>query len=98
MTKHEARDEPRADVVTVDMKLDLIEKVRLMSDKGLTKLVDFVRGQLQGAVSDLEDDRVQIRVDDFDYVSFQLVADFVEDTLLRDQPSKRLKTGTEIVL
>lgn len=96
--KPETRDEPRADVVTTDMKLDLIEKVRLMSNEGLTKLVDFVRGSVQSAVSDLEDDRLQIRVDDFDYASFQLVVEFVEDTLLRDQPSKRLKTGTEIVL
>ena len=42
--KPDTRDEPRADVVTTDMKLDLIEKVRLMSNEGLTKLVDFVRG------------------------------------------------------
>lgn len=85
-------------MVTTDMKLDLIEKVRLMSNEGLTKLVDFVRGSVQSAISDLEDDRLQIRVDDFDYPSFLLVVEFVEDTLLRDQPSKRLKTGTEIVL
>lgn len=56
--KPESRDEPRADVVTTDMKLDLIEKVRLMSNEGLTKLVDFVRGSVQSAVSDLEDDRL----------------------------------------
>ena len=85
-------------MVTVDMKLDLIEKVRLLSNEGLTKLVEFVRGQVQAAISDLEDDRLQIRVDDFDFGSFQQVVDFVEETLLRDQPSKRLKTGTEIVL
>jgi len=80
------------------MKLDLIEKVRLLSNEGLTKLVEFVRGQVQAAISDLEDDRLQIRVDDFDFGSFQQVVEFVEETLLRDQPSKRLKTGTEIVL
>ncbi len=85
-------------MVTVDMKLDLIEKVRLLSNEGLTKLVEFVRGQVQAAISDLEDDRLQIRVDDFDFGSFQQVVEFVEETLLRDQPSKRLKTGTEIVL
>ena len=80
------------------MKLDLIEKVRLLSNEGLTKLVEFVRGKVQAAISDLEDDRLQIRVDDFDFGSFQQVVEFVEETLLRDQPSKRLKTGTEILL
>ena len=43
-------------------------------------------------MSELEDDRLQIRVDDFNFQVFQQVLDFVEDTLLSEQPSKRLKT------
>lgn len=59
-----------ADEVTVEMKLELINKVRMLSNEGLTKLVSFVTAQMESAVSELEDDRVQIRIDDFDIGTF----------------------------
>ena len=40
------------------MKLELINKVRMLSNEGLTKLVSFVTGAMQSAVSELEDDRL----------------------------------------
>ena len=59
-----------SDEVTVEMKLELINKVRMLSNEGLTKLVSFVTSQMESAVSELEDDRVQIRIDDFDIATF----------------------------
>ena len=40
-------------------------------------------------MSDLEDERVQIRIDDFDRDTFNNVLEFIEEILLGEQPSKR---------
>jgi hypothetical protein len=54
----------------VEMKLELVNKVRMLTNEGLTKLVSFVNGCMESAVSELEDDRLQIRIDDFDFSTF----------------------------
>lgn len=47
-------------------------------------------------MTDLEDERVQIRVDDFDKETFGNVLAYIEEILLNEQPSKRQKTAQEI--
>ena len=75
--------------ITVDMKMDLVAKVKKLSNEGLTKMVKHVQLIAQAAMSDLEDERVQIRIDDFDRDTFNSVLDFIEEILLSEQPSKR---------
>ena len=71
------------------MKMDLVAKVKKLSNEGLTKLVKHVQSVAQPAMSELEDERVQIRIDDFDRDTFNGVLDFIEEILLNEQPSKR---------
>ena len=78
------------------MKMDLVAKVKKLTNEGLTKLVAFVQATVASSMSDLDDQRVQIRVDDFDKVTFHLVLEHIEDVLLNEQPSKRQKTSHEI--
>ena len=84
------------DKVTIDMKMDLVAKVKKMSNEGLTKLVKHIQANVQSAMSELEDERVQIRVDDFDKETFNSVLEFIEEVLLNELPSKRQKTSAEI--
>ena len=44
-------------------------------------------------MTNLGDERVQIRVDDFDKETFTSVLDYIEEILLNEQPSKRQKTA-----
>ena len=78
-----------SDKVTVDMKMDLVAKVKKLSNEGLTKLVKHIQTVSQASMSELEDERVQIRVDDFDKDTFNGVLEFIEEILLNEQPSKR---------
>lgn len=71
------------------MKMDLVAKVKKLSNEGLTKLVKHVQQTARSAMSDLEDERVQIRIDDFDRDTFNDVLDKIEEILLSEQPSKR---------
>ena len=78
------------------MKMDLVAKVKKLSNEGLTKLVTFVQQTSSGSIQELEDQRVQIRVDDFDKNAFNSVLEHIEDLLLGELPSKRQKTSNEI--
>lgn len=86
----------QSEKVTTDMKMDLVAKVKKLSNEGLTKLVKHVQTVAQLAMTELEDERVQIRVDDFDKETFNGVIEFIEEILLNEQPSKRQKTAHEI--
>jgi len=66
------------------MKMDLVAKVKKLSNEGLTKLVKHVQTVAQLAMTELEDERVQIRVDDFDKETFNGVIEFIEEILLNE--------------
>ena len=66
------------------MKMDLVAKVKKLSNEGLTKLVKYVQSNAQPAMSELEDERVQIRIDDFDRDTFNSVLEYIEEILLNE--------------
>lgn len=41
----------------------------------------------------MEQDKVQIKVDDFDRESFNKINEYVEELILTEQPSKKQKTA-----
>jgi hypothetical protein len=74
------------------MKLEFVEKVKKLSNEGLTKMVTKIQEILATSISDLDSDRIQIKVDDFDRENFNKINEFVEELILQDVPSKRQKT------
>jgi hypothetical protein len=58
------------DEVTRDMKLEFCAKVKKLSNKGLTSLVQKIKEVKAQSISDLPDDKIQIRVDDFEFSEF----------------------------
>jgi len=47
-----------SDKVTVDMKMDLVAKVKKLSNEGLTKLVKHIQSAASVSVTELEDERI----------------------------------------
>lgn len=56
--------------VTVEMKMDFVEKVKRLSNEGLTKMVSKIQELRAQSINDLENDKIQIKIDDFDKESF----------------------------
>jgi len=52
------------------MKYELIDKVKKLSNEGLTQMVQHIQQVLPGSISDMENDKVQIKIDDFDRDAF----------------------------
>ena len=78
--------------VTVDKKMEFVEKVKKLTNEGLTKMVEHIQSLLPQSISDLENDRIQIKVDDFDKDTFSKVSEFIDELIINDQPSKRQRT------
>merc|ERR1740139_1278825 len=72
-------------IVSVDMKMDLVHKIKKLHDEGLTKTVNRIAQLMESSMSEMENDHVQIRIDDFDMPTFKAVLDFVEDILMNEQ-------------
>lgn len=78
--------------VTAEMKYEFIDKVKKLTNEGLTQMVQHIQTLLPQSISDLENDKIQIKVDDFDKETFSKLSEFVEDLIINEQPSKRVRT------
>ena len=78
--------------VNVEKKMEFVDKVKRLTNEGLTKMVEHIQTLLPQSISDLENDRIQIKVDDFDKDTFSKISEFIDELIINDQPSKRQRT------
>lgn len=78
--------------VTAEMKYEFIDKVKKLTNEGLTQMVQHIQSLLPQSISDLENDKIQIKVDDFDKETFGKVTEFIEELIINEQPQKRVRT------
>ena len=81
-----------ADVVTREQKLEFVAKIKKLSNHGLTQMVNKIKEVKAQTISELPEEKIQIRVDDFDKSEFEQINKFVESILFNELPSKRQKT------
>ena len=81
-----------ADVVTREHKLEFVAKIKKLSNHGLTQMVNKIKEVKAQTISELPEEKIQIRVDDFDKNEFEQINKFVESILFNELPSKRQKT------
>ena len=71
--------------VTLEMKMEFVEKVKKMSNEALTKMVQHIQTLAPATISDLDQqDKIQIKVDDFDRDTFAKLNDFVDDIIINE--------------
>ena len=72
--------------------MEFIDKVKKLTNEDLTKMVANIQILLPQSISDLENEKIQIKVDDCDREIFNKITEFVEDLIIAGQPSKRQRT------
>jgi hypothetical protein len=78
--------------VTRDMKLDFVNKIKKLGNAGLTSLVDKVKEMKGTSITQLPQEKIQIRIDDFEKTEFLQLQDHIDNLLIEELPSKRQKT------
>lgn len=74
------------------MKYEFIDKVKKLTNEGLTQMVQHIQSLLPQSISDLENDKIQIKIDDFDRETFSKMTDYIEELIINEAPSKRQRT------
>jgi hypothetical protein len=59
-----------ADIVTRENKLEFVAKIKKLSNQGLTSMVNKIKEIKAQTISELPEEKIQIRVDDFDKNEF----------------------------
>ena len=77
------------DLVTKEMKLEFCGKVKKLSNKGLASLVLKVKQVKAQSIKNLPDEKMQIRVDDFERSEFNQISQHVDEILFQEMPNKR---------
>ena len=71
--------------VSLEMKMEFVGKVKKMSNEALTKMVQHIQTLAPTTISDLDQqDKIQIKVDDFDRETFAKLNDFVDDIIINE--------------
>ena len=78
--------------VSAEMKYEFIDKVKKLTNEGLTQMVQHIQSLLPQSISDLENDKIQIKIDDFDRETFSKMTDYIEELIINEAPSKRQRT------
>lgn len=73
-----------ANGVTADMKYEFLDKVKKLTNEGLTQMVHYIQSLTPASVSDLENDKIQIKVDDFDREAFSKITEYVEELIINE--------------
>ena len=63
-------NEVESNEVTRDMKLEFVSKIKKLTNQGLTSMVNKIKEVKAATINDLSDDKIQIRVDDFEKAEF----------------------------
>ena len=71
------------DFILFDQKVAFVNKVKDLSNEGLTKLVRKVKYLCPAAIDDIDDEKLHIRVDKLDRKSFEAAEVLVEEELAR---------------
>ena len=95
-------EEEEADEVPFEQKVQFTEKVRRLTNEGLTRLVKQVKNLCPDALEDVDDEKLHIQVDKIDKKSFSTLEQLVEENLKKtaksaaaaneEPPKKRQKT------
>mmetsp|Transcript_17466 Transcript_17466/g.29392 ORF Transcript_17466/g.29392 Transcript_17466/m.29392 type:complete len:262 (-) Transcript_17466:44-829(-) len=74
-------DAEEDDEVPFEQKVQFTEKVRRLTNEGLTKLVKMVKSLCPDALEDVDDEKLHIQVDKLDKKSFLKLEQLVEENL-----------------
>lgn len=84
--------EPASTEVTTDMKVEFCNRIKKLTPEQLTKFVGYVQSTIASSMTEMENDRVQVRVDDWSRQQFDTLSGFVDDMMVGSLPSKRTRT------
>ena len=76
-------DDSDAEEVSFELKVQFTEKVRRLTNDGLTRLVKMVKNRCKDALEDVDSEKLHIQVDKIDKESFEALSKLVDENLVK---------------
>jgi hypothetical protein len=64
--------------LTTDDKTKLVDKIRILSNEDLTQIVKIILKACPDGIEDIDNDKLQIKVDFLTYKELELINDYLE--------------------
>ena len=82
-------DEEEDEDVTFEDKVAFTEKVRRLTNEGLTRLVKKIKEKCKEALEDVDAEKLHIQVDKIDKESFEVLSKLVDDNLVKSKNANK---------
>ena len=82
-------EQSESDEVSFEDKVAFTEKVRRLTNEGLTRLVRRIKEICPDALEDVDAEKLHIQVDKIDKRSFTQLTSLVDDNLVKSNQKKR---------
>ena len=89
--REEVKQEPFQESLSINLKLEFAEKVKKVSHEILAEIVKVVESDCKSALEDLDSERLQIKIDCLDKVTFYKLVQLVNSYIDESKPVKKSK-------
>lgn len=92
--REEVKQEPAKDALNINLKLEFAEKVKRVSHEVLAEIVKIVDSDCKHALEELDQERIQIKIDSLDKPTFDKLLQVVNIFIDESKPMKKHKKNS----
>ena len=79
--KNTIKEEVNENGLNMDEKMNLADKIRVLSNEGLTQVVKLIQKECPKGIEDIDSEKLQIKIDLLDHRTYLLLMDTIESSL-----------------
>lgn len=79
--KNTIKEEVNENGLNMDEKMNLADKIRVLSNEGLTQVVKLIQKECPKGIEDIDSEKLQIKIDLLDHRTYLLLMDTIENSL-----------------
>ena len=87
-SKKETAVEDNDSTLTMDQKMKLTDKIRVLSNEGLTQVVKLIMKECPKGIEDVDSEKLQIKIDLIDHKTYTQLLETI-DTCMKDNENKK---------
>jgi hypothetical protein len=70
-------------------KMNLTDKIRILSNEGLTQVVKLIMKECPNGIEDIDSEKLQIKIDLIDHRTYELLLVTIDNSLKGDDKEKK---------
>ena len=89
--KNTIKEEVNENGLNMDEKMNLADKIRVLSNEGLTQVVKLIQKECPKGIEDIDSEKLQIKIDLIDHKTYGLLLETIENCMKSSSPENTEK-------